>query len=243
MTNEDDARLSLIQTQWTLMGKAHGDAPSQQARSQLLIRYYGPITKYVIAILRNNGVKNSQLDEMAIEFCNRFSLKFLEGAFHSATPEKGKFRSYVKTAIKHEIWKYLKESRELGGTLPSEVAEFMVPEEDLDGDWRKSLLEQGLVRLQEEFPRYYAFLKLRQEMPEASAQLLADQYHSDTGEKVSKANVRKLIERARKKFSWFIFEDVCSSIEDPNREKVTIELQTLRLTKYCQAVLDDKFPV
>ena len=242
MTEDEDERLSMIQTRWTLIGQAHGEAASQQARSDLLIRYYDPITKYVIAILRNNGVHASQIDDVAVDFCNRFSMKFLEGAFHRASPQKGRFRNYVKTAIKHEIWKYLKSERNVACSLADDIAQMPTPDESMDDDWRGVILEQALGRLQDEFPRYHAFLQLRRELSEASSQELSEKYFLETGEEVSKANVRKLIEKARKKLSSFIFADVLNSIEAPSRDKVLAELKALRLTKYCHHLLDEAWP-
>src|SRR5258708_2380538 len=82
-----------MQTLWTLVCKAHQgpDKDGQQARAALLERYRGAVHRYLLGALRDADAA----DELAQEF----ALKFLRGEFRNADPERGRFRSFLKTAL------------------------------------------------------------------------------------------------------------------------------------------------
>ena len=84
-------RLSRINTLWTMVFQAHGadrDAV-QQAQCVLLERYRGAIYRYLVGALRDA--------DAAEELAQEFALRFVRGDFRRANPEKGRFRSYLKT--------------------------------------------------------------------------------------------------------------------------------------------------
>jgi DNA-directed RNA polymerase specialized sigma24 family protein len=93
----DFDRLSQIQTLWSVVRRAHGEQSQeiQAAQQQLLERYGGAARRYLLAALRN--------DDEASEVYQEFALRFVRGDFHRADPAKGRFRSFLKTALHHLI--------------------------------------------------------------------------------------------------------------------------------------------
>src|SRR5438128_326991 len=87
-------RLSQIQTQWTLMFHAHqGQGSAATAAGQLLLRYYRAVYRYLLGTVREPAV--------AEELAQEFAVRFLRGDFQRANPESGRFRDFLKTALRH----------------------------------------------------------------------------------------------------------------------------------------------
>src|SRR5579885_2433544 len=95
--NASDDRLSQIQTLWSVVQRAHGDeAPVvRTAQEQLLATYGGAIRRYLLAAFRN--------EDTADEVFQEFSLRFVRGDFRHVNPDRGRFRSFLKTSLYHLI--------------------------------------------------------------------------------------------------------------------------------------------
>src|SRR5437763_13515967 len=95
MAAREDERLSQIATRWSLLRQAH--APDDDARStaqaELLLRYHAPVYRYLRGLVRDEA--------QAEELCQEFALRFLRGDFRHADPGRGRFRSYLKSALHH----------------------------------------------------------------------------------------------------------------------------------------------
>src|SRR5262245_18940017 len=103
--DDPDQRLSQSTTLWTVVRCAHhgpaGEVPEAQAR--LMERYGGAVHRYLRGALRDPDAA----DELFQDFC----LRFLRGDFRNAVPEKGRFRSLLKTALYHLIVDYQRRQR------------------------------------------------------------------------------------------------------------------------------------
>ena len=89
----DQSRIDGITTQWSIVSQAHeGFADEAMALcSQLLHRYRGAVYRYLLSIVRE--------DDVAEELIQEFALKFLQGGFHKADCNRGRFRDYVKASV------------------------------------------------------------------------------------------------------------------------------------------------
>lgn len=149
-SNRSDA---FVTTRWTRVVAARGDSPeAQQALSNLCAAYYAP----VVAFLRREG----RADDAARELAHEFFAQVLErSAFGSATPERGRFRSYLLGALKHFLAnRRAHEQREKRGagmahaplasdtdTSPGVVLAdpaALPPDTAFDREWALSVLEQ-----------------------------------------------------------------------------------------------------
>ncbi len=94
--NVRNEHLSRIETLWSVVRQAHAadSAATSSARAQLIERYGDAIRRYLMACLRDSDA----VDEVFQEF----SLRFVRGEFASVSPEKGRFRSYIKPSS--TIW-------------------------------------------------------------------------------------------------------------------------------------------
>src|SRR6266404_8082392 len=101
-TDDFDDQLSDIETCWEEMEKAHegqGDA-RVAAQKELLLRYYGAAQRYLLAIVRD--------PQVAEELTQDFAVRFLRGDFRHADPGQGRFRDFLKTALRHmaqDFWR------------------------------------------------------------------------------------------------------------------------------------------
>ncbi len=82
-------------TRWTQVLAARGESvQARQALSDLCAAYYEP----VVAYLRHHHRTEDDARELAHRF---FELVLHRRAFDAATPDQGRFRSYLLGAVKH----------------------------------------------------------------------------------------------------------------------------------------------
>lgn len=244
--SQDDRHLSEIATLWSVVRRAH-DADSTaavEAQRRLLGEYGGAARRYLLGALRN--------EELADEAFQEFSLRFVRGDFRNVSPEKGRFRSFLKTCLCHLIvdQQRLKKKQTRNSPLDSNQAPVEVRDLESAEDaaftssWRDDLLSRAWARLQQDEASsgkpYYTVLKTKAENPEAGSTELAALTTARVGREVSPANVRVLVHRSRELFAECLLKAVIDSLADSRREVVEEELIELQLIEYCRAALDKR---
>src|SRR4051812_48067874 len=104
----DHGAMRFPTTRWTLLDQAaRGDGEGRhKALSDLLRLYVGPIRAFIIA---RRGVSPDQADDIVQDF---LSVKWLEQDLLSrAQRDKGRFRSYLLTALDHFISNWFRKRR------------------------------------------------------------------------------------------------------------------------------------
>lgn len=243
MAQEEPDHLSRMQTLWTLVCQAHQgpEEPGRQARAALLERYGGAVRRYLLGALRNAD----EADELAQEF----ALKFLRGEFRNADPERGRFRSFLKTALVRLVIDFHRRRKLQPLAINQHTPEPVAHEESpFDDDavflqsWRNELLARGWAGLekieQDQGQPFYSVLRFRADHPQLSSAQLAEQLNCRLGKVVSAANVRQLLHRAREKFAEVLVDEVNQSLEQPTIDRLTEELVELSLLDYCRPVLE-----
>jgi RNA polymerase sigma-70 factor (ECF subfamily) len=242
MSGEQDTsppadRLASISTMWTVLRAAHEGRPSEaaQAQSVLLRRYGGAVYRYLLSAVRDPGT--------AEDLTQEFSLRLVQGNFRNVSPERGRFRSYVKTVLFHMVSEHRKRSNRFGGVPLPEDADLAAPADDVHADdeefltsWRDDLLARVWAALLAANPKSYALLKYKAEHPEATAEELAAQLSDSDAKATSAATARQILRRARDRFADLLVEEVTHSLDDPNEESVEEELLELGLMPYCRRV-------
>ena len=174
-----DPRLSQLSTQWTLVFQLQKGTPEQigAAQVELMGRYAGAVHRYLLGALRD--------PESAAELDQEFALRFIRGDFHRADPARGRFRDFVKQALRNLMIDYLRRQnvrpRPFGDDLP-ELADPASDDSDFDqrflGSWRSELMSrawEGLATLQARTRQpYHTVLRLRVEHPEMHSPELAE---------------------------------------------------------------------
>ena len=211
--NQDDLRLSRIETLWSVVRQANEGSveKARQAQQTLLERYGGAIRRYLLGSLRS--------EDAADEVFQEFSLKLVSGAFQKADASHGRFRSFLKTTLFHLIIDYQRRGKRdatralLDDTPDRPFCEDRLAEEDRawTRSWREELLAKGWSALaQTEHSTgtpYYTVLRFRSEHPELRSQEIADQLNGsrrrkspkfkEVAKKLGSSSVRVLIHRAR----------------------------------------------
>src|SRR5882757_7198073 len=107
MEEDDDLHISRIQTAWSMVREAHGDHTAVQSAQQRLLDKYGvAVRRYALSALRD--------EDAAEEVFQEFALKFVRGDFGKASPDRGRFRAFVKTIVYRLIVDYQRRAKKLG---------------------------------------------------------------------------------------------------------------------------------
>lgn len=237
--DSEPQRLSQIATIWSVVQRAHGSqsADARAAREQLIQRYGPAIRRYLLGALRDQ--------DLADEAFQEFSLQLVEGRFQIADPERGRFRSLLKTILFRLVAGiHRKRQRD---RLVGVDSEFDLPDEAdneaaFDDSWRNHFLTaswESLRKQQEATGRpFFSVLKLKVERPGATSAQLAEQLSADLSRPFSEAHFRVQLFRAREVFASRLFDEIIQSLDVADSAIVEEELAELQLLDYCRPAFD-----
>ena len=237
--NDSNDRLSRIATRlsaWLAAHRGEGEA-ALAARQHLVLRYYGAVYRYLLGMLRDPAA--------AEDLTQEFAVRVLRGDFKHYDPERGRFRDFLKTAVRHmvmDLWKKRKDKPALAAGNVEPVAE---TDADFDqaflSKWKEELIARTWEALQKDQeqsgPPYYTVLRCKTDQPEARSPQLADQVSAQLGKAVTGEGVRQLVHRARRRFAELLVEEVGRSLNAAAPDRVTDELIELGLMGYCRAAV------
>ena len=244
--NELIDRLSRIKTRLTIWLEAHqgeGEA-AIRARQQLVLRYYGAVYRYLLGMLRDPAAAEDMTQE--------FSVRLLRGDFKHFDPERGRFRDFLKVALRHLVIDYWKQQHKRKEKEPQALAPDPAepigaasPESELDRDfiekWKEELLArtwQALEKSQQESGQgFYTMLRCKTDHPEWHSLQLAEQVGRQLGKDFTPEAARKLLQRARRRFADLLVEEVAGSLETAQPDQVAEELIELGLMSYCRSAV------
>ncbi len=239
----DSAKLSQIETIWDVVRQAHCDE-SQMVRSAqnvLLDRYGNAAHRYLLGALRDK--------DAADEVYQEFALRLVRGDFHRAAPERGRFRSFIKSILYRMVVDFYRKSnrnpishsmeQSLEPVAPGELLE---REKQFDEICRDKLLAQtwdGLMAVERKTGKpMYTTLRLRVDQPELRSQDLAKELSKKLERRISPTNARIMLHRARANFADLLLENVSNSLADPSSHDLEEELAELELLDYCPRALE-----
>jgi RNA polymerase sigma-70 factor (ECF subfamily) len=240
-------RLSSIKTLWSDLNRAHQaeGSEAQEAQRQLLLRYYGAVYRYLLGTVREPAA--------AEELAQEFAVNFLRGVFAGADPQKGRFRDFLKTSLRHlacKHWEKVKRERErgpvhLGSTDGDVAAPVEAPAEDDSAfltAWRAELIArayEALKRVEEDTgsPCYTA-LRLKTDNPDIRAVQIAEALTGQLGKPVTEENARQILKRARTRFADLLLDEVESTLTNPGPDALAEELSELALLEFCRSALE-----
>ena len=237
-----NSRLSRIETMWSIVRRAHDSADMNQvesAQQELLGLYGSAIRRYLLA-----AVKDADL---ADDLFQEFAVKFVNGDFRSADPDRGRFRSFVKTILSRMIALHFRKQKTrkekpLQNDLENESELDLPGDEVFTVSWREELLSRTWSALQEHEKssgqKYDTVLRIKVAEPTLSSEMLAAKISDAIGKPTSAGSARVLVHRSREKFAHLMIDVVANSLENGNRENVEAELIDLGLIDYCRDALD-----
>jgi RNA polymerase sigma-70 factor (ECF subfamily) len=239
----DDAHLSALSTCWTVLHDAHGTDPGRARAAQhvLVERYRPAIQRYLRAVVRD--------PHHADDLFQEFAVRLVRGDFRTVTPDRGRFRSYLKTVLYHLIvdWHRRKPRAPTGNgsDLDAVPAAGEASIAGADGDflaaWRQDLFDQawaGLRALEQRGGKpLFAVLRLRTDRPELRSHELAELLAARLGRPLSAGLVRKYLLEARERLADGLVAAVAESVAAPTPDAVADELQEVGLLDYCRDAL------
>jgi RNA polymerase sigma-70 factor (ECF subfamily) len=240
-----EPHLSQLATCWTLINQAHNvETPPEimrAARTQLLQRYEPVVRCYLGKLLRS-----CPNHWEAVEEClQTFALRFLSGSFCRADRHRGRFRDYLKTAVRNLAISYQRTDRVRSQPLDEdyeaaaenscsneEEAEFLKV-------WRDELFKRALRTLaaeeEQNGKRLHSVLRMRMDYPDLRSAEMAERLSALFSKPVDAGWVRKRLLLARERFTRLLLSEVADSLDQPTRERVEEELLALGLFEYCRS--------
>jgi DNA-directed RNA polymerase specialized sigma24 family protein len=221
-------RLSQISTMWTALVRAHGDGEDADHRllARLIERYQGAAYRYLTAATGDPDV--------AAELFQEFAVRFLRGDFRRASPDRGRFRDYLRTTLINLVRRPPGVGRPgpAVGVEPDQLP--AASEHRADGadeaflaHWRQTLLEAAWKGLEEA------------ERDAPSAELAAGLTERlKPAEPFTDAGVRKLLQRGREMLTDLLVAEVAASVPTEDHERLAQELIDLGFYGYCRKALE-----
>lgn len=229
-------------TRWSVVLRARGGPAEARSALEVLCRTYRPP---VLAFVRSRGYAADAAEDLTQAFFTRF----LERAWHaSADPERGRFRSFLLTALKRFLIDADLETAALkrGGAVRFEVLDEDAGEGDAVGEtpesaferaWAHAVLNAAFARLREEaeqagklelFRRLSEFLFERPDESEYAR--AADELH------LRRNTLAVAVHRLRHRLRELVREELCETTS--NRAELEEELRTLRGSTHALAAIN-----
>jgi RNA polymerase sigma-70 factor (ECF subfamily) len=228
-------RLDQIETDWAVVCEP----------AHVVARYADAIHDYLRALLR--------APEDAEEVAQEFFLRLAECGLPHPRQERGRFRDYLKKAVRNAALNYLrgKQRAERRRAGLASLSELEAPQPILDQEWvlhwRDCLLRrawQGLKAHQQQAPDglFYTVLRLAAGHPLKDSRALAMRAARLSGRALSPEAFRKQLSRARRKFAALLLAEVRQTLDTPSREQIEEELIHLGLMPYVRDFLPTARP-
>jgi RNA polymerase sigma-70 factor (ECF subfamily) len=240
---EELDRLSQIETLWSVVRNAHqsDEEIAREAQRKLLQQYGNAIQRYLIAKLRDPAAADDVYQD--------FAVKFVRGDFHKASPDIGRFRTFLRTVLFRQIADYYRAKKRRGGMQldvqmvdPADDSDEVQRDDQFAEVWRDEMLKKAWDSLYElevnSGKPWYSVLQMRVRNPEMRSADLARAVGEQLDKPMSSANVRVLLHRAREKFSVLLIESISNSLNSTSADNIENELAELKLLEYCQAALE-----
>lgn len=207
---------------------------------QFVLRYAKAIQKYLTALVDNAH----DADEIAQDFL----LKMTQGKFDRVASDQGRFRFYLKQAVRNAVREHARKRRPQ--LLPDDVLDDLIAQQTADSfaeqqwvdEWRQCVLNRAWSAL-ESHQRHHAgnlfftALQLTAKQPEADSAALAESIFRRTGRMISAAALRQQVSRGRRLLADLIRKEVAATLEHPSDEAVQDELSNLGLREYVAPYL------
>lgn len=240
-TVEKDPRLSQLSTHWTMLTNAYDVSTEEFDRALQFqtLRYLGAVHRYFLRTVRD--------PEVVEDLNQEFATRFLEGNFLKYDPKLGRFRDYIKRAVRNLMVDYHRgkaRTRRIESDWEHAIIDDSASERDEEfiEAWRGEILDRAWNALEELQRRtkapYYTVLKYRAQHPRQSSEEMATHLEKVLGQELTPAAVRNRLQHAREKWVGFIVDEVKLGLSDKSRSAVEEELADLRLLHLCKPVIE-----
>jgi RNA polymerase sigma factor (sigma-70 family) len=226
--DEPRSFLDHITTRWPLI--------SDPVR--FVMRYAPAIRRYMSALVKDPH----DLDDVTQEFL----LGVVKRGFAPEHEVRGRFRDYLKGAIRNAALTHLRKRR------PAQASDIdlaaLATGEDTEREWveewRGTMLSQALAKLEDHERRspdgrLHTVLTLARDHPDADSPTLAGMCAARTGKPMSPEAFRKQLSRARALLANLLVDEVRGTLEDPTQDLIDDELAALGLQELVGPYLSE----
>ncbi|HWN95301.1 MAG TPA: sigma-70 family RNA polymerase sigma factor [Methylomirabilota bacterium] len=219
---------AFVTTQWTRVLEARGDSSDAKAAlSDLCAAYYAPVFAFVR--------RNSPDENAARDLTQEFFARLLAGRALNADPQRGRFRSYLLTAVKNflaDMRDHARAAKRGGGNAPLpldagtdtspglEVADANAPspEREFDRKWALTVLDRALAALAAE----HVGADERKQFKTLKPWLTGDNENLSQADAAcqlgcSETTVKVAIHRLRKRFRELVKTEIRQTMNDPTQ--------------------------
>lgn len=222
------SRLDEISTRWEVVGDP----------IQFVMRYGPAVKKYLHSLISN--------EHDAEDVCQDFLANSLSRGFHYATPDRGRFRHYLKAALRNSALAYFRHQKRAANQHLHLLEHLAAQSQDPAADdhwlaaWRQCVLDRAWARLHNHQRKaidtqYYSVLRIALDHEQEDRALQAARMASVTGKDMPVATYRKQLSRARQLFAEFVIDEVSQTVHGRAAAEIRDELATLGLLEYVRA--------
>jgi RNA polymerase sigma factor (sigma-70 family) len=225
---DPNSPLDRISTHWTVV--SNPDA--------FTLRYLNALRSYLTALLKD--------PQDAEEVLQEFMLRVFEKGFERATPDQGRFRHYLKAAVRNCALTWLRRRRPTVDVtlLQDTLADPTTPEEQWQDGWRRCLLDAAwreLDRHERGSPGNHAYtvLKAAVDYPEDDSRALAERVSAALGRPLLPDAFRKHLSRARRLFADLLLQQIYETLDTSDPLAAEEELTELGLMPFVRDFLPE----
>jgi RNA polymerase sigma factor (sigma-70 family) len=225
--SSSDARVQFVTTQWSLVLAAGGPLSHErlEALEAVCRTYWYPLYAYT----RRAGHAPEDAKDLTQSFLSHLLEK---GALRLADRERGRFRTFLLTALKHYLVDQGRRRTALkrGGDRPLEplenedgeeryqfeTADLASPDVLYDRGWAKAVLEQALSRLREEYSSSKhgpGFEALKEYVWGERSGLSCAELGREIG--MSEEAAKKAVQRMRRRFAQLLRQQIAETVSTP----------------------------
>jgi RNA polymerase sigma-70 factor (ECF subfamily) len=227
-------RLDEIATEWSIIHD-----PAQ------FVRCYAPaVESYLRALIKN--------PHDAEDVAQDFFMRVARHGFVRAKQERGRFRDYLRTAIRNSALNFLRRKRGPRHADFQQVRNLVsdknavAADEAWKANWRLCLLDracEALERHQKRSPGnlFHTVMKLLLEHPQADGAFLAEETSRIIGRPLRPDAFRQQVSRARKALAKYLVQEVAQTIDNATAEQLKEELIDLSLWEYVKDYVKTDF--
>jgi hypothetical protein len=222
-------RLDDISTEWAIV----------RDPARFALRYAPAIRRYLAALIRNHH----DADEVAQDFF----LRVAKHGFIHTRQKGGRFRDYLKVAVRNAALNFLRRPQAAKLTEPH-LLQVLIAKHQASADqewcsqWRTCLLEracQALKRHEEQSPGnlFHTVLDMIVDNPLDDTNTLAARTSALIGRPLRAEAFRKQVSRARRMLAKLLVKEVAQTLDNPTAEQIKAELIELGLWEYIRDLL------
>jgi hypothetical protein len=198
---------------------------------KFVLRYSRAIQAYLLALLK----QPHDADDVSQEFV----MQFWQRGLAAADPDRGRFRDYLKVAVRRAAIAHLRQQGKeplANGSLEraTALAGDNVADRRWQAEWRTCLLDRAWRGIDSHMRRhpgcgFDVALRVAREHPQLDSAARAALVATELGRPISAASFRQTLKRARDLLKELLIQEVSKTLREPTPESIEDELADLEL--------------